>query len=97
MAVQVLDYKKISQLPSVTTVGDNDVLVLNHSGVTSKIKFSDLMSIINSKVTHDVSALEARITSLEGTTSTLATTVADDTATINNIITAGFNLIGIDK
>lgn len=97
MATQVLDYKKISELPPVTAVGDNDVLVLNHSGVTSKIKFSDLMIIINSKVTHDLSTLTARIDILETTTSNLATTVTDNSETINNIITAGFNLIGIDE
>lgn len=97
MATQILDYKKISELPSVDEIADNDVLVLNHNGITSKISFVDLMAIINSKVTHDLSAVERRISSLETATSTLATTVSEDNATINNIITAGFNLIGIDN
>lgn len=39
MATQILDYKKISELPSVQEVADNDVLVLNHNGITSKISF----------------------------------------------------------
>lgn len=55
------------------------------------------MNIINSKVTHDLSELTQRIESVENATSTLATTVSEDNATINNIITAGFNLIGIDN
>lgn len=97
MATKILDYKKISELPSVQEVADNDVLVLNHNGITSKISFADLMTIINSKVTHDLSELTQRIESVENTTSTLATTVSEDNATINNIITAGFNLIGIDN
>jgi N-acetylglucosamine-6-phosphate deacetylase len=36
------------------------------------------------------------VTTLEGTTSTLASTVSDNSQTINNIIAAGFNLIGVD-
>lgn len=39
MATQILDYKKISELPSVQEVADDDVLVLNHNGITSKISF----------------------------------------------------------
>ena len=91
MATQILDYKKISELPSVQEVADNDVLVLNHNGITSKISFADLMNIINSKVTHDLSELT------QNATRTLATTVSENSATINNIITAGFSLIGIDN
>lgn len=97
MASQILDYKKISELPSVQEVADNDVLVLNHNGVTSKISFVDLMAIINSKVTHDLSEITQRVASVESATRTLATTVSEDNETINNIITAGFNLIGIDN
>lgn len=97
MATQILDYKKISELPSVNVVADNDVLVLNHNGITSKISFNDLMTVIDGKVTHDLSELVRRIESVETATSTLATTVSEDNETINNIITAGFNLIGIDK
>ena len=62
-----------------------------------KISFSDLMTIIDSKVTHNLSEIEQRISSVENATSTLATTVSEDNATINNIITTGFNLIGIDN
>ena len=97
MATQILDYKKISELPSVNELADNDVLVLNHNGITSKISFVNLMAIINSKVTHDLSTIEQRVNSIESATTTLATTVAEDNATINNIINAGFNLIGIDN
>lgn len=55
------------------------------------------MTVINTKVVHDLTGLEARLTNVENATSTLATTVSDNTATINNIITAGFNLIGIES
>ena len=96
MAVQNFDYTKISELPLVSEVDDEDVLVINHTGRTSKIKYSALKDLISATITADVDALEQRVNTLTSTTSELATTVADHTGTINNIITAGFNLIGID-
>lgn len=97
MASQAFSYIKVSELTSTTTVDDNDVLIVNHNGKTSKITFKDLMSAINSKVVHDLSGIESRLTTVENATSELATTVSDNTGTINNIITAGFNLIGIES
>ena len=55
------------------------------------------MAAINTKVVHDLSGIEARLNTVENATSALATTVSDNTETINNIITAGFNLIGIES
>lgn len=55
------------------------------------------MKVINAKVVHDLSGIETRLTNVENATSTLATTVSDNTETIDNIITAGFNLIGIES
>lgn len=97
MASQPFTYKKISELPSANTINDSDVLIVNHNGKTSKITFEDLMSVINAKVVHDLSGIESRLTNVENATSRLATTVSDNTGTINNIITAGFNLIGIES
>lgn len=97
MAAQNLDYTKVSELPVASAVSDTDVLIINHNGVTSKIEFSVLMEIIDSKVTHDLSAITEELNTLKGTVSTLSSTVAEQTQTINNIITAGFNLIGVDK
>ena len=96
MASQPFTYKKISQLPSATSINNSDVLIVNHNGKTSKITFGDLMNVINTKVVHDLSGIETRLTNVENATSTLANTVSDNTETINNIITAGFNLIGIE-
>ena len=96
MASQPFTYKKISQLPSANTIGDSYILVVNHNGTTSKITFEALMSVINAKVVHDLSGIETRLTNVEKATTKLATTVSDNTGTINNIITAGFNLIGIE-
>ena len=93
---QQLQYLKISELPSASVAVDNDVLIINHDGITSKIKFSDLMSIINEGITTDITDITERLSKVETATSTLATTVKDNTETISNIITAGFNLIGID-
>lgn len=93
---QELIFTRISELPPTTTIADDDVLVVNHLGKTSKITFANLMTIINEQVVHDLSDVLKRLTQLETTTSTLATTVSDQSETIDNIITAGFNLIGID-
>ena len=97
MASQSFTYRKISELPSANTIGDSDILIVNRNGTTSKITFKDLMTAINSKVVHDLSGIETRLNTVENATSTLATTVSDNTETINNIITAGFNLIGIES
>ena len=97
MAVQNFDYTKVSELPVASAVNDTDVLIFIHNNVTSKIEFSVLMEIIDSKVTHDLSAITEELNTLKGTVSTLSSTVAEQTQTINNIITAGFNLIGVDK
>ena len=96
MAVQNFDYTKISELPLVSEVDDEDVLVINHNGHTSKIKYSVLKELISASITTDIDTLEQRVNTLTTTTSQLATTVADHSGTINNIITAGFNLIGVD-
>ena len=96
MASQPFTYKKISQLPSATTINDSDVLIVNHNDKTSKITFGDLMAVINTKVVHDLSEINTRLSNVENATSILGATVSDNTETINNIITAGFNLIGIE-
>lgn len=97
MAVQNLTYTKVSELPVVSEVNDTDVLIINHNSVTSKIEFSVLMKIIDSKVTHDLSEIQSKLTELKNSVATLASTVNEHTQTINNIITAGFNLIGVDE
>ncbi len=97
MAVQNLDYTKVSELPVASAVNDTDVLIINHNNVTSKIEFSVLMAIIDSKVTHDLTAITEELNELKTTVTSLANTVNEQTQTINNIITAGFNLIGVDK
>lgn len=96
MASKPFTYKKISELPSANTINDSDVIIVNHIGKTSKITFEDLMKVINAKVVHDLSGLESRLTNVENATSTLAATVSDNTGTIDNIIAAGFNLIGTE-
>lgn len=97
MAVQNFEYTKVSELPVANTVNDTDILIINHDNVTSKIEFSALMEIIDSKVTHDLSAITEDLNELKGKVSSLTTIVNEQTQTINNIITAGFNLIGVDE
>lgn len=96
MAVQSFEYKKISALPATTQLGDNDVFIVNHNAVTSKITFKDMMTIINTKVTHDLTTILQRLTAVESAVSGLGTRVTDAEGTIDNIIAAGFNLIGIE-
>ena len=97
MAVQNLDYTKVSELPVASEVNDTDIMIINHNNVTSKIEFSVLMAIIDSKVTHDLSEITEQLNTLNSAVSTLTNTVGEQTQTINNIITAGANLIGVDK
>lgn len=138
MAAKEFNYTKISQLPTATTVADDDVLVINHSGTTSKITYAKLLELINTKDQQDLTTLtqrvatletansslgtrvtsiesdnktrDSKISTLESTTKTqttdintnknnitaLTTKVTDAEGTIDNIITAGFNLISID-
>lgn len=103
MASQNFSYTKISELPSASELANADLFVVNHNGTTSKMTWQQLMGIIDANVTHDLSALTARVSALETAESQLANTVSDLASrvtdlegTVNNIITAGFNLIGVD-
>ncbi len=96
MAVQEFKYVKVSELPLATTIGDEDVVVINHAGKTSKIKFSDLLTVITQAITTETSQIKKDIDELNTKYGTLSSAVSDNTGTITNIITAGFNLIGID-
>lgn len=96
MGVQTFTYKKVSELPSVSQLAESDVFIVNKSGETSKITLADLIAIFNGAIETDISEIKTRLGVLENTTSTLATNVSDNTTTINNIITAGFNLIGVN-
>lgn len=96
MSVQQFDYTKISELPSTSSISNNDVIIINHNGVTSKISASDLLIWINNNVTVDLTSLTNRVAALEGSMTTLSATVGDNSGTINNIISAGPGLLGID-
>jgi len=96
MAGQAFTYKKISQLPSATTIAPNDVLVINANGITSKVTWAKLLALITIDLTDELTALSSRITTLETNYETLSTATSNNSATISNIITAGFNIIGIE-
>lgn len=96
MAVQVLDFTKISELIETQTINNDSVFVVNVNNVTYKIKYSTLVSAIQSVISGDITALANRVTALETASSTMASSISDLNGTVNNIITAGFNLIGID-
>lgn len=93
--VQELKYTKVSDLPLATTVDNPDVFIVNHNGKTCRITFENLMIIINNNVTHDLTQIEQRLTELENNASIVSNTVNEHSQTIDNIITAGFNLIGV--
>lgn len=96
MSAQSLSFTKVSQLPAANQISNSDVIIINHNGVTSKMLYLDFKNLIQSDIDAEVDALADRVATLETTCSSLATRVSDLEATVNNIITASFNLIGID-
>ena len=146
MSVLNFEYTKISELPAVNALTGTDVFIVNASGETSKISLTNLISIITSGISGDISSLanrvstaesnitslsgrldtdegnitalgtrvgtaesnitslgnrvgtaESNITSLGGRLTTAEGNITDLNGTVGNIITAGFNLIGIDE
>lgn len=96
MASQNFQYTKVSELPLVTTISNDDVIIVNHSGVTSKMSYASFKELVQAEVETEITALTQRVTTLESAVSSLGTRLTDAEGTINNIITAGFNLIGVD-
>lgn len=90
----ILEYKKISQLPAATAVGDNDIFVMNANGKTCKVSLSTIVSYVVSQI--NLNAVEQRLKGVEDSVTNLSNTVAENSGSIDNIIAAGFNLIGID-
>ena len=88
------EYKKVSQLPTASSVSATDVIVMNINGKTSKVAVSALVDFVKTQVS--TSALEGKVTELTNNMATLSSSVTANTETINNIITAGFNIIGVD-
>ncbi len=104
MAAQNFQYTKISELPSTNTATDDSVMVINVGNETKKISYGILKGLITSAVSQAVAQLTNRVSNLETSVSSLNTrmgtaesSIADLQGTVNNIITAGFNLIGIDS
>ena len=96
MAVQDLSFTKISQLIETNQINNDSVFVVNVNNVTYKIKYSTLFNAISTAIAVDITALATRVSTLEGSVSSLGSTVSDLSGTVANIITAGFNLIGVD-
>ena len=103
MAAQSFQYTKISELTSTTTATDDSLLVINVGGDTKKITYGILKNLITSAISSSLTALTTRVTTLETSVTNLTTrvgtaenSITDMSGTIDNIIAAGFNLIGID-
>lgn len=96
MAVQDLSYTKISELIETNVINNDSVFVINVNNVTYKIKYVTLFNAISAAISTDITALTNRVTALETSVTTMATNVAEMSQTINNIIAAGMNLIGVD-
>lgn len=103
MASQSFQYTKISDLASSTTLTDDSVIVINVGNVTKKMTIASLKSNILSAINTAISGLTTRVGDLETAVSGLGTRMGaaegdinDLEGTVNNIITAGFNLIGVD-
>lgn len=96
MATQVLDFTKVSELIETQVINDNSVFIVNVNNVTYKIKYITLLNAISAVVSGDVTQLAQRVTALETASTAMASDISDLNGTVSNIITAGFNLIGID-
>lgn len=103
MASQNFQYTKISELGSSTTLTDDSVIVINVGNVTKKMTIASLKTNILSAINTAISGLTTRVGDLETAVTGLGTRmgavegdVTDLEGTVSNIITAGFNLIGID-
>lgn len=103
MASQTLQYTKISDLSASTTLTDDSVIVINVGNVTKKMTIASLKANILSAISAQITALTTRVGDLETAVTGLGTRmtaaegdITDLEGTVNNIITAGFNLIGVD-
>lgn len=103
MAAQNFQYTKISELGSSTTLTDDSVIVINVGNVTKKMTIASLKSNILSSIIADITSLTTRVGNLETAVTGLGTRmtaaegdISDLEGTVSNIITAGFNLIGVD-
>lgn len=89
------EYRKISQLPEVNNIAATDVFVMNANGKTSKVTLATLIAYIKTAV--DVTAIAEQIETMNTNITKLGEDIATNSATIDNIIAAGFNIIGIDE
>ena len=103
MASQTLQYTKISDLSASTTLTDDSVIVINVGNVTKKMTIAAFKANVLSAIASQITALTSRVGDLETAVSGLGTRmttaegdITDLEGTVNNIITAGFNLIGVD-
>lgn len=94
MASKEFTYTKISELPDIATLKESDIFIVNQDGTTSKTTLTKIAEHISTLITNDIEELNKEIQTLKSNYSTLSTTVQEQDETINNIITAGFNLIG---
>jgi hypothetical protein len=98
-----LQYTKISDLSTSTTLTDDSVIVINVGNVTKKMTIAALKSNILNAISQQITQLTNSVSNLETAVSELGTRmgtaegdITDLEVTVNNIITAGFNLIGVD-
>lgn len=96
MSVQNFQFTKVSELPAVTQISDNDVIIINHNGITSKMTYQKFKELIQAEIDIEITELQGEVETLKTATSNLAGRVTDLEGTVQNIITAGFNLIGVD-
>lgn len=97
---QNFQYTKISELPTTTSIDENSQIIVNVGNQTKIISFADLQNAILSEVNLALSSLIHRVENLEGTVqqlgprvTTAEENISNNSDTISNIITAGFNLI----
>jgi len=100
---QTLQYTKISDLSAISTLTDDSVIVINVGNITKKMTIAAFKSNILNAISQQISQLTSRVGNLETAVSGLGTRmdtaegdITDLEDTVNNIIAAGFNLIGVD-
>ena len=85
MAVQNFQYTKISELPATNTITDDSVVVVNVANATKKMTYANLKSAILADITAAVSALTARVGTLETSVSSLGTRMTTAEGSISTL------------
>lgn len=75
MGVQNFKFTKVSELPAVTQISDNNVIIINHNGMTSKMSTLNFKKLIQAEIEIEITELQGEVNTLKTATSNLASRV----------------------